>query len=72
MTTPILDVRKIEVAPDHEGRRAYLAQAAEGGRGVEIRPYRGGRLATAYLATDAARLITGQTLYIDGGYYIVE
>lgn len=27
--------------------------------------------ATAYLATDAARLITGQTLYIDGGYHIV-
>lgn len=29
-------------------------------------------LATAYLATDAARLITGQTLYIDGGYHIVD
>lgn len=28
--------------------------------------------ATAYLATDAARLITGQTLYIDGGYHIVD
>lgn len=27
--------------------------------------------ATAYLATDAARLITGQTLYIDGGYHII-
>ena len=24
-------------------------------------------LATAYLATDAAKLVTGQTLYIDGG-----
>ena len=28
--------------------------------------------ATAYLATDAARLITGQTLYIDGGYHIID
>ena len=28
-------------------------------------------LATAYLATDAAKLITGQTLYIDGGYNIM-
>jgi enoyl-[acyl-carrier protein] reductase I len=28
-------------------------------------------LATAYLATDAAKLITGQTLYIDGGYNII-
>ncbi|WP_419900368.1 enoyl-ACP reductase FabI [Roseomonas sp. USHLN139] len=29
-------------------------------------------LATAYLATDAAKLITGQTLFIDGGYHIVD
>lgn len=29
-------------------------------------------LATAYLATDAARLITGNTVYIDGGYHIVD
>lgn len=29
-------------------------------------------LATAYLATDAAKLITGQTLYIDGGYHIID
>jgi enoyl-[acyl-carrier protein] reductase I len=28
--------------------------------------------AVAYLATDAARLITGQTLYIDGGYHIID
>ena len=28
-------------------------------------------LATAYLATDAAKLVTGQTLYIDGGYNIM-
>ncbi|HEX2525170.1 MAG TPA: enoyl-ACP reductase FabI [Geminicoccus sp.] len=28
--------------------------------------------ATAYLATDAARLITGETLYIDGGYHIID
>ena len=29
-------------------------------------------LATAYLATDAARLITGQTIYVDGGYHIID
>lgn len=28
--------------------------------------------ATAFLAHDAARLITGDTLYIDGGYHIVD
>jgi enoyl-[acyl-carrier protein] reductase I len=27
--------------------------------------------ATAYLATDNARLVTGTTLYVDGGYHIV-
>jgi enoyl-[acyl-carrier protein] reductase I len=29
-------------------------------------------LATAYLATDAARLITGNTVFIDGGYNIID
>lgn len=29
-------------------------------------------LATAYLATDAARLITGNTVYVDGGYHIMD
>lgn len=29
-------------------------------------------LATAYLATDAAKLITGSTLYVDGGYHIID
>src|SRR6201994_3529869 len=29
-------------------------------------------LATAFLAHDAARLITGDTLYIDGGYHIID
>lgn len=29
-------------------------------------------MATAYLATDAASMMTGQTLYIDGGYNIVD
>jgi enoyl-[acyl-carrier protein] reductase I len=29
-------------------------------------------LATAYLATDAAKLITGETLYIDGGYHVID
>ena len=28
--------------------------------------------ATAFLAHDAARLITGETLYIDGGYHIID
>jgi enoyl-[acyl-carrier protein] reductase I len=29
-------------------------------------------VATAFLALDAARLITGQTLFIDGGYHIID
>lgn len=29
-------------------------------------------IATAFLAHDAARLITGETLYIDGGYHIID
>ena len=29
-------------------------------------------MATAYLATDAAKLITGETIYIDGGYHIID
>ena len=29
-------------------------------------------LATAYLATDAAKLLTGETLYIDGGYHVID
>ena len=29
-------------------------------------------MATAYLATDAAKLITGQTIYIDGGYHLID
>jgi enoyl-[acyl-carrier protein] reductase I len=28
-------------------------------------------MATAFLATDYAKLITGDTLYVDGGYHIV-
>ena len=29
-------------------------------------------VATAFLAHDAAQLITGETLYIDGGYHIID
>jgi len=29
-------------------------------------------VATAFLAHDAARLLTGETLYVDGGYHIVD
>ena len=28
--------------------------------------------ATAMLATDAAKLMTGQTLFVDGGYHIID
>ena len=29
-------------------------------------------MATAFLAHDAARLMTGDTIYIDGGYHIID
>ncbi|MEJ1158927.1 enoyl-ACP reductase FabI [Prosthecomicrobium sp. N25] len=29
-------------------------------------------VATAFLAHDAARLITGETMYVDGGYHIID
>ena len=29
-------------------------------------------LAVAFLAHDAAKLITGETLYVDGGYHIID
>jgi enoyl-[acyl-carrier protein] reductase I len=29
-------------------------------------------LATAFLAHDAARTITGETLYVDAGYHIID
>jgi enoyl-[acyl-carrier protein] reductase I len=29
-------------------------------------------LAVAFLAHDAAKAITGDTLYIDGGYHIID
>lgn len=44
------------------------AQKAPAGRLVGIEDV---GIATASLATDAARLITGDTIYIDGGYHIV-
>jgi enoyl-[acyl-carrier protein] reductase I len=28
-------------------------------------------MATAFLATDFAKLMTGDTMYIDGGYHVV-
>jgi enoyl-[acyl-carrier-protein] reductase (NADH) len=28
--------------------------------------------ATAFLAYDAARLVTGDTIYVDGGYHVVD
>lgn len=29
-------------------------------------------IATAFLAHDAARLMTGEVLYVDGGYHIID
>jgi enoyl-[acyl-carrier-protein] reductase (NADH) len=29
-------------------------------------------VATAFLSRDAARLITSKTLYVDGGYHIID
>ncbi|MDH3911652.1 MAG: enoyl-ACP reductase FabI [Rhodospirillales bacterium] len=44
------------------------AQKAPAGRLVGIEDV---GIATASLATDAAKLITGDTIYIDGGYHII-
>jgi enoyl-[acyl-carrier protein] reductase I len=29
-------------------------------------------MATAFLASDYAKLITGDTIYVDGGYHVVS
>ena len=29
-------------------------------------------IATAFLAHEASRLITGDTLYVDGGYHVID
>jgi hypothetical protein len=42
------------------------ANLLEGKRGLVV------SIATAFLAHDAARLITGEPLYIDGGYHIID
>ncbi len=50
-----------------------LAKARWKGAGAESRvPIDDVGIATAFLAHDAARLITGATLYVDGGYHIVD
>ncbi len=40
MTASFLNVREIEVTPDHERWRRYLAETMEGGRDIEVRPGR--------------------------------
>lgn len=50
---------------------SLLAQAEEESPLLSLVSIEDVGMATAYLATDAARLITGQTLYIDGGHHII-
>src|SRR5258705_3166432 len=40
MTASFLNVREIEVAPDHKRWRRYLTETMEGGRDIEVRPDR--------------------------------
>ena len=59
-------------AAEHSGVRVVEQHARPGADLVRVASLAAMLdLATAYLATDAARLITGQTLYIDGGYNIM-
>jgi enoyl-[acyl-carrier-protein] reductase (NADH) len=57
-----------------EVRRAAGARTGSAHRWTFARRARWKRYssATAFLAHDAARLITGETLYIDGGYHIID
>ncbi len=40
MTASFLNVREIEITPDHKRWRRYLAETMEGGRDIEVRPDR--------------------------------
>jgi enoyl-[acyl-carrier protein] reductase I len=49
-----------------------LAKAAEKAPARQLVDIEDVGLFTAYLATDAARMVTGNTVYIDGGYHIMD
>ena len=63
---------KTRAASGIGGFDALLARAQEKAPAQSLVSIEDVGIATAYLATDAARLITGQTLYIDGGYSIID
>jgi enoyl-[acyl-carrier protein] reductase I len=59
---------------NHDDRTSPLARRAEAAARAPSRSLvtiEDVGFATAALATDAARLITGDSIYIDGGYHIM-
>jgi enoyl-[acyl-carrier protein] reductase I len=53
---------------DFDGLLAYVSERAPTKSLVSIEDV---GMATAWLATDYAKLITGDTVYVDGGYHIL-
>jgi NAD(P)-dependent dehydrogenase (short-subunit alcohol dehydrogenase family) len=56
MTIPVFPETRVAL----KGRKGLIVGIDDVGR------------ATAFLALDGAKLITGTTLYIDGGYHIMD
>ena len=56
----------------HRRVRPAPAQGGGEGAGRSLVSIDDVGIAVAFLATDAAKLITGETLYIDGGYHIID
>ncbi|MGE5547628.1 MAG: enoyl-ACP reductase FabI [Solirubrobacterales bacterium] len=62
---------KTRAASGLKGFDQLLAVAAERAPAHELVDIDDVGMTTAYLATDFARLITGDTIYIDGGYHVM-
>jgi enoyl-[acyl-carrier protein] reductase I len=73
----------VEISPERRAR-GFVAASGIGefdqrsAKAQETAPARslasidGVGIAAGFRATDAAKLITGETLYIDGGYHIID